>query len=95
MLNKRNKIKSLSKYRYNSLNKYDQMTYDLRPPISRTHCTQCGRPKHLFGSEREAELFIVYNGEIIEAQRGVRPLRSYWCEACGGFHTTHLENWGA
>lgn len=95
MLNKRNKIKSLPKSRYNSLNKYDKRTYDLRSPISRIRCAQCGRRKHLFETEKEAVLFIVYNGDIIESQNGVKPLRAYWCDSCKGYHTTHLEEWSA
>ena len=95
MLNKRNKIKSLSKSRYNSLNQYDQKTYDMRDPISRIHRSQCGRRKHLFETEKEAVLFLVYNGDVIESQNGKRPLRVYWCDACAGYHTTHLKEWSA
>ncbi len=95
MLNKRNKIKSLSKSRYNSLNKYDQKTFDERTPLRRTLCRQCGRHKHLFDTEKEALLFLVYNGEIIESRNGIKPLRAYWCDACGGYHTTHLKEWTA
>jgi hypothetical protein len=95
MLNKRNKIKSLPRSRYNSLNKYDQKTYDMRYPISQMYCAQCGRRKHLFETEMEAVLFLVYNGEDIASQKGKRPLRTYWCDACAGYHTTHLEEWNA
>lgn len=95
MLNKRNKIKALSKSRYNSLNQYDQKTYDTRNSISRILCPQCGRRKHLFETEKEAVLFLVYNGDLIESQNGKRPLRVYWCDACAGYHTTHLKEWSA
>ncbi len=93
MLNKRNKIKSLSKTRYFSLNKYDKKIYDQQTSISRVHCSQCGRQKHLFETGEEAFLFLVYNGETIESQHGFKPLRVYWCEACAGYHTTHLKEW--
>lgn len=93
MINKKNKIRSLSKSRYNSLNKYDRITYDQRATISRIHCSQCGRRKHLFETEKEAILFLVYNGEIIESQKGFKPTRAYWCDACAGYHTTHLQGW--
>lgn len=91
MLNKTHKIQSLPKSRFNSLNKYDQAVFNLRRPISRMHCHQCGRMKHRFETEREAVLFMVYNGEVIESQSGVKPHRSYWCDACAGYHITHTE----
>lgn len=42
----------------------------------------------LFGTKKEAELFMKYNGDEIQEKHGYRPLRAYFCQGCGGWHVT-------
>lgn len=51
-------------------------------------CPECGRPKLLFKSEKEAELFMHYNREAMLDETGYCPVRTYYCEMCGGWHVT-------
>lgn len=54
----------------------------------RIFCRDCGREKHVFESEKKALKFIEWNGQEIEEQGGKRPIRSYFCQTCGGYHVT-------
>lgn len=45
----------------------------------------------LFETEKEANNFIRFNKEEIEAESGFSPKRSYYCLFCDGWHTTSLE----
>ena len=59
-----------------------------KPKRGFVFCPECVRPKQLFKSEKEAELFIHYNQDTILDESGYCPVRSYYCEACGGWHVT-------
>ena len=51
-------------------------------------CVACQRPKMLFETQEEADRFIAYNrGDILRGRRKA-PVRSYYCEICGGWHVT-------
>lgn len=66
-----------------------------RPCNNLVHCHNCRKSKYLFGSKKEADLFIEYHHDAIMRQSGYAPVRSYFCSFCGGWHVTHLaeENW--
>lgn len=59
-------------------------------PKNRIMCPDCGRPKMLFESEREAERFIKWNSDDIKHGEKLRP---YYCPACCGWHITHHKEW--
>ena len=59
----------------------------MKPKI-RYFCVACQRPKMLFDTQDEADRFIAYNrGDILRGRRKA-PIRSYYCEICGGWHVT-------
>ena len=59
----------------------------MKPKI-RYFCVACQRPKMLFETLEEADRFIAYNrGDILRGRRKA-PVRSYYCEICGGWHVT-------
>lgn len=59
----------------------------MKPKI-RYFCVACQRPKMLFETQEEADRFIAYNrGEMLRGRRKA-PVRSYYCEICGGWHVT-------
>lgn len=59
----------------------------MKPKI-RYFCVACQRPKMLFDTQDEADRFIAYNrGEMLKGRRKA-PVRSYYCEICGGWHVT-------
>ena len=59
----------------------------MKPKI-RYFCVACQRPKMLFETQEEADRFIAYNrGDILKGRRKA-PVRSYYCEICGGWHVT-------
>lgn len=62
-------------------------------PKNRVFCAYAGRPKLLFESKSKAENFIRYNADEIgdESKTGKKPVRSYYCTACGGWHVTSRE----
>lgn len=91
MLNKTKKIQALSKNRFHSLNEKEQILYLKKKNITRVRCVDCGRSKHIFETEKEAMLFIFYNGEQMLLETGNKPVRVYWCECCCGYHVTHRE----
>ena len=57
-------------------------------PKNRVYCAECRRPKIVFETERTALNFIKFNADDIEAERGVRPIRAYFCKSCGAYHVT-------
>lgn len=54
-------------------------------PKNRVYCPDCQRQKMKFNTEKEANDFIKWNGKNFDDKT---PLRTYWCEACCGFHIT-------
>ena len=42
----------------------------------------------LFETQAKADNFIKYNSEGILEENGKAPVRSYYCEMCGGYHVT-------
>lgn len=64
----------------------------MKPTKNRHYCNDCGRSKILFESEKAAERFIKFNGEEIREESGYSPIRSYYCEACGGWHLTSKKD---
>ena len=63
----------------------------MKPTKNHKFCIDCMRPKMLFSSEKKALRCIEMNGEEIFNQSGRRPLRAYYCIACGGWHITSKE----
>ncbi len=63
----------------------------MKPTKNRVHCKECGRVKMLFESEKKAQLFMKFNNEEIAEESDKVPARAYYCEACGGWHLTHLS----
>lgn len=61
------------------------------PTKKRFFCVDCNKPKILFESKKKAIRFMEFNGDEIEAHSGKRPVRAYYCIACGGWHTTSHE----
>ena len=61
-------------------------------PSKRIYCRECGRSKLLFETEKKALRFIKFNADEIEAEAGRKPERAYYCECCGGWHTTSMKN---
>lgn len=55
---------------------------------NKVHCLDCGRAKMLFETEKKALTFIKFNKDEIEAENGYRPVRTYYCMFCNGWHTT-------
>lgn len=61
---------------------------------NRVYCPCCYGSKVLFESEKKANDFIRYNKDLIAEQNGYAPVRSYYCEVCGGWHVTSMEDNG-
>ena len=60
----------------------------MKPKKNQIFCVACGRPKMLFETEAEAQAFIRFNsGDILKVSRKA-PVRSYYCQLCGGYHVT-------
>jgi len=53
-------------------------------------CPQCHKNKMLFVSKAKADNFMFFNCEKIKEESGYAPCRSYYCEACGGWHLTSI-----
>ena len=60
----------------------------MRPTKNRVYCYGSQRSKMLFESKAKADNFIAYNSEGILEENGKAPVRSYYCELCGGYHVT-------
>lgn len=61
---------------------------DTKPTRNHTYCPLCKRTKMLFQSESKANNFIRYNAEKVFEETGKKPIRAYYCIACGGWHLT-------
>lgn len=60
----------------------------MKPTKNQIFCPECQHPKMLFQTKSEAIRFLRYNADEIEQETGKRPVRAYYCHACGGFHVT-------
>ena len=60
----------------------------MKPTKNRVYCYGCQRSKMLFESKEKADKFIAYNSEGMLEENGKAPVRSYYCEMCGGYHVT-------
>lgn len=66
----------------------------MKPTKNRYYCRNCGRTKMLFDTEKRALTFMKFNNDDIKKETGVIPQRTYFCEACGGWHLTHrTDEW--
>ena len=57
-------------------------------PKNRVYCYGCQKSKMLFDTKKKADNFIQFNKEGILEENGKAPVRSYYCELCGGYHVT-------
>ena len=57
-------------------------------PKRAMYCLESRKRKILFDTEKKANTFMKFNAEDIEKQSGYRPIRSYFCISCGGYHVT-------
>ena len=60
----------------------------MKPTKNQIFCVACGRPKMLFETKAKANNFIKFNSSEIMEESGKAPIRSYYCEICGGYHVT-------
>jgi hypothetical protein len=63
----------------------------MRPTKNRRFCPDCGRAKMFFETEDAAKRFIEYNSDDIEKEHGFKPIRSYYCDCCCGWHVTSKD----
>lgn len=59
-------------------------------PKNRVMCPDCGRPKMLFETEKQANTFLKFNMQEVNP-RGDRTMRVYYCPACCGYHISSHE----
>ena len=64
----------------------------MKPTRNKHFCNGCGRTKMLFESQSKADNFIKFNGEDILEETGRKPVRSYYCDFCGGYHVTSSDS---
>lgn len=64
----------------------------MKPSKNSYYCVDCKRSKMLFPSKAKAERFMEYNSDEIYEETGHRPVRAYFCIACGGWHITSQED---
>ena len=60
----------------------------MKPTRNKIFCYGCRKHKMLFETQAKADNFIRYNSEGIMEENGKAPVRSYYCEMCGGYHVT-------
>ena len=60
----------------------------MKPSKNHYFCYDCMKPKMLFPSEKKAMRCIEMNADEIFEETGKRPIRCYYCMACGGWHIT-------
>jgi hypothetical protein len=60
----------------------------MKPRKNQIFCVACGRPKMLFETKAKADNFIKFNSSEMMEESGKAPIRSYYCEICGGYHVT-------
>lgn len=63
----------------------------MKPTKNHIFCIDCLRTKMLFRSKKEALRCIEFNGDEMQERTGKRPIRAYYCIACGGWHITSKE----
>lgn len=63
-----------------------------KPKSNLVFCIDCNRRKQLYDTEAEANRYIEYNKDEIEAKNGYAPCRAYYCSCCGGWHVTSRES---
>lgn len=61
----------------------------MKPTRNRFFCREARRVKMLFPTECSAKNFMKFNSELIKEETGYSPIRSYYCQLCGGWHVTH------
>lgn len=64
----------------------------MKPQKNIVFCYGCRRRKMLFESQAKADNFLRYNSEEIFEENGKAPIRSYYCEICGGYHVTSIPS---
>ena len=64
----------------------------MKPIKNKVFCYDCGRNKMLFETEKKANTFLKFNADVIEEESGKRPIRSYFCQSCCGWHITSQED---
>lgn len=49
----------------------------------------------LFETQKKADLFIKFNSNEIgcNSKKHKKPVRSYYCDVCGGWHITSIPHW--
>lgn len=57
-------------------------------PRNYKYCISCKKSKILFETKKKADNFIKFNSQEILEENGKAPVRSYYCEFCGGWHVT-------
>ena len=60
----------------------------MKPTRNHVYCYGCRKHKMIFETQAKADNFILYNSEGILEENGKAPVRSYYCEICGGYHVT-------
>ena len=60
----------------------------MKPIRNKIFCYGCRKHKMIFETQAKADNFIRYNSEGILEENGKAPVRSYYCEMCGGYHVT-------
>ena len=60
----------------------------MKPIKNQIFCVTCGRPKMLFETKAKADNFIKFKSSEMMEESGKAPIRSYYCEICGGYHVT-------
>lgn len=60
-------------------------------PKHRVYCPIAMRPKMVFETEEKALRHIQFNADDYE--KGMIPVRAYFCKGCGGWHLTHRKRW--
>ena len=56
------------------------------------YCFDALRSKMFFETEEEAKKFIEWNAEDMYNSTGYRPVRTYYCQSCQGWHVTKHGN---
>ena len=72
---------------------YVNIYIDMKPS-HRIFCPDAGRSKLRFETEKKALNFIRFNADDIEREHGYRPIRAYYCVACGCWHVTSKVGYG-
>lgn len=60
----------------------------MKPTRNNVFCKESMRTKILFENQKKADNFIKFNAEDIAQESGYKPIRSYYCEFCAGWHVT-------